>query len=183
MITGHNASTIKAIYQVYKKQGRINKKVKRDKVLNQTFQFMLFVVDDPHSNLTKISVEQHEFQKLIAEEQHMNLSNSQEQAITRILEQNKLKIMNLLDNASALDTFNQEMNLISSQDHPSQQFSTLNLSCFRCKEKNQPTFLISKNKQFLTDLISENQEDVEDDEKNKFRILKTLNEQYRQMKM
>ncbi|CAK56792.1 unnamed protein product (macronuclear) [Paramecium tetraurelia] len=183
MITGHNASTIKAIYQVYKKQGRINKKVKRDKVLNSTFQFMLFVADDPHANLSKISVEQYEFQKQIAEEQQMNLSNSHEQAITRILEQNKLKIMNLLDNSTALDTFNQEMKMISSQDHPSQQFSTLNLSCFSCNEKNQPSFLMNKNTQFLPDLISENQEYVEDDGKNKLKILKKLNEQYRQMKM
>lgn len=46
MITGHNASTIKAIYQIYKKEGRINKKVKRDKILNLSYGLMLFVVDD-----------------------------------------------------------------------------------------------------------------------------------------
>lgn len=48
MITGHNASTIKAIYQVYKKEGRVHKKDKRDKVLNVVTQLQLYMVDDTY---------------------------------------------------------------------------------------------------------------------------------------
>ncbi|CAD8077572.1 unnamed protein product [Paramecium primaurelia] len=184
MITGHNASTIKAIYQVYKKQGRINKKVKRDKILNLKFQFMLFVYDDPKGNLTKINVEQHEYQKQIVEDQHMNQSNSQEQAIKRILECNQIKIMNLLDNANAIDTFKQEMKIIQSQELPSQQFSSLQLiPCFNIKENNQTKFLMKYNLKFISNLFSQKQDDTKEDEESKLSVEKKLNEQYRLMRM
>ncbi|CAD8084703.1 unnamed protein product [Paramecium sonneborni] len=184
MITGHNASTIKAIYQIYKKEGRINKKVKRDKILNLSYGLMLFVVDDINGNLTRISIEQHETQKQIVEEEQVNTSKSYEQSIKQVLEQNKHKIVSFLDNVEAIDTFIKEVKIICQQEFPSQQFCNLRLSsCFKINDKKNVDQTIKKNIQNSFYNLSENQENTNSDEKSKSIVIKKLNEQYRQMKM
>ncbi|CAD8174989.1 unnamed protein product [Paramecium pentaurelia] len=182
MITGHNASTIKAIYSVYKKQGRINKKAKRDKILNLTFGIILFVVDDIQGNLTKISMDSQESQHQIIEEGQFKLSTCHEQAIKKNLEQNKHKIISLLDNATSLDTFNREVNLITQQEYPSEQFSSLKLLSHSSR-REQANFKMNNNFRSFFGLFSENQEDLAKDGDSKSIIVKKLHEQYELMKM
>ena len=44
--TGHNLSTIKAIFRVYKKEGRVHKKIKRDMHLRLIRHYAVLVYDD-----------------------------------------------------------------------------------------------------------------------------------------
>lgn len=47
-LTGHNLSTIKAIYRIYKNEGRINKKEKRDKQIKIKQNVIVLVVDEKY---------------------------------------------------------------------------------------------------------------------------------------
>ncbi|CAD8180192.1 unnamed protein product [Paramecium octaurelia] len=182
MITGHNASTIKAIYSVYKKQGRINKKAKRDKILNLTFRFILFVADDIQGSLTKLNVDSLESQHLLVEEGQVNIQTSQEQAIKKILQINKPKIIDLLDNSMAIDTFEKEFKLIQQHEFPSRQFSSLKFQPDSYKWEYGNFVMRNNFNQFLG-LFSKKQEDKQEEEESKSIIVRKLQEQYRLMKM
>lgn len=56
-LTGHNLSTIKAIYRIYKNEGRIYKKEKRDKQTKIKQNVIVLVVDEKYPIYT-IIVEQ-----------------------------------------------------------------------------------------------------------------------------
>ncbi|CAK80930.1 unnamed protein product (macronuclear) [Paramecium tetraurelia] len=189
MITGHNASTIKAIYSVYKKQGRINKKAKRDKILNLTFRFILFVADDMYifqqcsqGSLTKLSVDSQESQHLLVEEGQDIKQTSHEQAIKKLLQINKPKIIDLLDNCMAIDTFEKQLKLMQQQEFPSRQFSSLKLSPDSSKWE-YGNFAMRNNFNQYSGLFSKKQEDKGEEEESKSIIMRKLQEQYRLMKM
>ncbi|CAK69892.1 unnamed protein product (macronuclear) [Paramecium tetraurelia] len=57
-ITGHNLSTIKAIYRIYKKEGRIYKKEKRDKQIKIKKNVVLLVIDEKTSHLNIMAKQQ-----------------------------------------------------------------------------------------------------------------------------
>ncbi|CAD8149957.1 unnamed protein product [Paramecium octaurelia] len=57
-LTGHNLSTIKAIYRIYKNEGRIYKKEKRDKQIKIKKNVVVFVIDEKTRHMNIIAKQQ-----------------------------------------------------------------------------------------------------------------------------
>ncbi|CAD8073847.1 unnamed protein product [Paramecium sonneborni] len=120
MITGHNKSTIKAIYQVYKKEGRVYKKEKRDRILNITAQVLLFVVDDLNESFVRLGEEFKDFKTV--NEEDSDIIDFKEQLIKEQLINKKCQILSLLVNQQAENNFTEEMNTIIEQQSLTNDF-------------------------------------------------------------
>ncbi|CAK71953.1 unnamed protein product (macronuclear) [Paramecium tetraurelia] len=131
LITGHNISTIKAIYSVYKKEGRVQKKEKRDKILNITTQVLLLVVDDTNGKCVKLGEEIQKFEAI--KEEDKNIRDSKEKMIQELLQNKKCQILSLLTNQQAVNNFTQDVNNIGQEKALSNEFLTtennLNIKC------------------------------------------------------
>ncbi|CAD8080066.1 unnamed protein product [Paramecium sonneborni] len=57
-LTGHNLSTIKAIYRIYKNEGRINKKERRDRQIQIKKNMLVLVVDEKTKKMNVIAKNQ-----------------------------------------------------------------------------------------------------------------------------
>ncbi|CAD8081488.1 unnamed protein product [Paramecium sonneborni] len=57
-LTGHNLSTIKAIYRIYKNEGRIKKKERRDREIQIRQNVLVFVVDEKTKKMNIIAKQQ-----------------------------------------------------------------------------------------------------------------------------
>ncbi|CAD8156551.1 unnamed protein product [Paramecium octaurelia] len=131
LITGHNISTIKAIYSVYKKEGRVQKKEKRDKILYITTQVLLLVVDDTKESCVQLGEEIQKFEAI--KEQDKKVGDSKEKMIKELLQNKKCQILCLLPNEQAVSNFTLDMNTIDQQKTLSNEFlnieNNLNLKC------------------------------------------------------
>ncbi|CAD8078846.1 unnamed protein product [Paramecium sonneborni] len=124
IITGHNISTIKAIYQVYKREGRIQKKQKRDKILKITSQVLFFVADDMKESFVKLGEDIKEF--LDVKDDNTDIRDFKENMLKQQLINNKSRIFCQLVNQQAKNNFLEEMNIMIKQNALTKEFSTIN---------------------------------------------------------
>ncbi|CAD8062443.1 unnamed protein product [Paramecium primaurelia] len=179
LITGHKTSTIKAIYQVYKKEGRINKKEKRDKILNITTQVILVVADDTNKSYVKLGEEIKEFKSVNDEDN--NVRDSKEKMIKEQLLNKKYQILNSLTKQQAVENFTQEMNTIIQQKALTNEFLIIKQnSDLKCQQKQ--SLKLSRNKQL--EIFSDITEFplIQNQGFNQ-QVLKILEEQHRLMRL
>ncbi|CAD8168706.1 unnamed protein product [Paramecium pentaurelia] len=106
-LTGHNLSTIKAIYRIYKNEGRINKKERRDRQINIKQNVVVLMVDD-NTRKMKIIRKQQLKQELILKNTEYNYESIQN-TINQTLQNSTDDIIKQLDSLSSKQCFNQQI--------------------------------------------------------------------------
>ncbi|CAD8075105.1 unnamed protein product [Paramecium primaurelia] len=106
-LTGHNLSTIKAIYRIYKNEGRINKKERRDRQINIKQNVVVLMLDDNTRKMKIISKQQLK-QELILKNTEYNYEPIQN-TINQTLQNSTDDIIKHLDSISSKQCFNQQI--------------------------------------------------------------------------
>ncbi|CAD8133647.1 unnamed protein product [Paramecium pentaurelia] len=109
-ITGHNLSTIKAIYRIYRNEGRINKKEKRDRELHTQKNVAVFVVDE-ETRYLKFIIKQHTKKEIILRS-HEKFSESQDDIVNITLQKAANEIRNNLNSLQSKKNFDQSLESI-----------------------------------------------------------------------
>ncbi|CAD8162567.1 unnamed protein product [Paramecium pentaurelia] len=109
-ITGHNLSTIKAIFRIYRNEGRINKKEKRDRELHIQKNVAVFIVDDKTRYLKFIS-KQHMKQEVILRS-HDKFCESQRDIVNETLQKSANEVRNNLNSFQSKRNFDQALQRI-----------------------------------------------------------------------
>ncbi|CAD8168797.1 unnamed protein product [Paramecium octaurelia] len=178
LITGHNISTIKAIYQVYKKEGRILKKERRDKILNSVAQVQLFVVDDMNGQLINLGYQTYEFK--VRNDNDSSAQELKEQMIKELMQEKQSLILSLLSNQQAVQRFTNDINTLMQQKNITNQFGFINpISSLNCLEKQQIQFARNQIREKCSNI---NQIPLMLNYSLNSQILKILAEQHKQMK-
>ncbi|CAK77499.1 unnamed protein product (macronuclear) [Paramecium tetraurelia] len=178
LITGHNISTIKAIYQVYKKEGRIQKKEKRDKILNSIAQVQLFVVDDMNEKLINLGYQTEEFK--VSNDDDSSAKEFKEQMLKELIQKKQSQILSLLSNQQAVLRFTNDINTILQQKTITNEFSFITPnSTLNCLEKQQIQFARTQNQEKCSNI---NKIPLMLKYSLNSQILKILGEQHKQMK-
>ncbi|CAD8071418.1 unnamed protein product [Paramecium primaurelia] len=151
MITGHNISTIKAIYKVYKNEGRVQKKDKRDKILNVVSQVQIFMVDEIKQSLANIGEEITEYKGLKDNDHYVR--EQTEQMIKQLLQKKQFQILSKLSNQQAIEIFKTEMNSFFQQKSLTNDFSIITPSSLQqFLERQQIKFSRNKNQEKYSDI-------------------------------
>ncbi|CAK61572.1 unnamed protein product (macronuclear) [Paramecium tetraurelia] len=106
-ITGHNLSTIKAIFRIYRNEGRINKKEKRDREVHIQKNVAVFIVDDQTRSLKFIS-KQHMKQEVILRS-HDKFCESQIDILNETLQKSASEVRNNLNSFQSKRNFDQAL--------------------------------------------------------------------------
>ncbi|CAD8171723.1 unnamed protein product [Paramecium pentaurelia] len=178
MITGHNISTIKAIYKVYKKEGRVLKKEKRDKILNVVAQVQIFVVDDTKQSLANLGEEIKEFKAVKDNDNYVRVQT--EQMIKELLQKKQFQILSLLSNQQAVEIYKKDMNTVLQQKNLTNGFNIMNpSSLLQFLERQQIEFSRNKKQEKCSNIT---QVPLISNQFLNSEILNILEEQHRLMK-
>ncbi|CAD8160231.1 unnamed protein product [Paramecium octaurelia] len=104
-LTGHNLSTIKAIYRIYKNEGRINKKERRDRQINIQQNVVVLMVDEKTRKM-KIIRKQQSKQEFIMKNTEYTYESIQN-TINQTFQNSTADIIKQLDSLSSKQCFNQ----------------------------------------------------------------------------
>ncbi|CAD8176172.1 unnamed protein product [Paramecium octaurelia] len=109
-ITGYNLSTIKAIFRVYRNEGRIDKKQKRDRELHAQKNVAVFIVDE-ETRYLKFIVKQQTKKEVIlrSHEKFMETSND---IVNITLQKAENEIRNNLSNLQSKRNFDESLESI-----------------------------------------------------------------------
>ncbi|CAD8083792.1 unnamed protein product [Paramecium sonneborni] len=124
-ITGHNLSTIKAIFRIYKNEGRINKKEKRDRELHIQKNVAVFVVDEKTRYLNLI-FKQHMKQEVILRS-HDQFSEQQNDIINETLQQSANEVRNNMNSYQSKKNFDQALKRIQTNGIKEEDFQNISL--------------------------------------------------------
>ncbi|CAK80461.1 unnamed protein product (macronuclear) [Paramecium tetraurelia] len=104
-LTGHNLSTIKAIYRIYKNEGRINKKERRDRQINIQQNVVVLMVDEKTRKMKIIRKQQlkQEFIMKNTEYTYESIQNT----INQTFQNSTADLIKQLDGLSSKQCFNQ----------------------------------------------------------------------------
>ncbi|CAK80162.1 unnamed protein product (macronuclear) [Paramecium tetraurelia] len=109
-ITGYNLSTIKAIFRVYRNEGRIDKKQKRDRELHAQKNVAVFIVDEETRYLKFIIKQQTKKEVILrSHEKYMETSND---IVNITLQKAQNEIRNNLSNLQSKRNFDESLESI-----------------------------------------------------------------------
>ncbi|CAD8161603.1 unnamed protein product [Paramecium pentaurelia] len=132
-LTGHNLSTIKAIYRIYKNEGRIYKKEKRDKQIKIKQNVIVLVVDEKTRHMNIIAKQQQKQELIIKNEEIPYLSF--ENTINETFLNSAGDVLKHLDSLESKQCFNQTIKKVKIQSLEIKDFQEIKENTNQVKER------------------------------------------------
>ncbi|CAD8073334.1 unnamed protein product [Paramecium sonneborni] len=109
-VTGHNLSTIKAIFRIYRNEGRINKKQKRDRELHIQKNVAVFVVDEKKRSLNLILKQQTKQEVILRS--HDQFYEQQNDIVNETIQQSVNEVINNMNSYQSKQNFDQALKIM-----------------------------------------------------------------------